>query len=159
MAEVTLRDVIETDLPIFFEHQQDKEAVYMAAFTPKDPSDREAFMAHWAKILGDANNINKTIVYDEQVVGHVASFEMFGEREVTYWIDRAYWGKGIATKALKALLASIEIRPLYARAVKDNHASIRVLEKCGFVISGEDTGFANARNAEVEEFILILYES
>ena len=156
MVKVVLRDVIESDLPVFFEYQQDKDAVYMAAFTAKDPSDNDAFLAHWAKIPGDDNIINKTILYDGQVVGHVASFEMFGEREVTYWIDRAYWGKGIATQALKALLASIEIRPIYARAAQDNKASIRVLEKCGFVIVGEDKGFANARGAEIEEYILKL---
>lgn len=49
-----------------------------------------------------------------------------------------------------------DLRPLYARAVKDNIASIRVLEKCGFVLSGEDKGFSNARSKEVEEFILKL---
>lgn len=50
---VTLRDVEENDLPIFFAHQLDPEANAMAAFTARDPSDREAFMAHWAKIMAD----------------------------------------------------------------------------------------------------------
>ena len=45
---------------------------------------------------------------------------------------------------------------LYACVAKDNSASIRVLEKCGFTISGEDKGFSNARGEEVEEFILKL---
>jgi RimJ/RimL family protein N-acetyltransferase len=156
MVEIVLRDVIEADLPIFFEQQQDKDAVYMAAFTAKDPTDKAAFTAHWAKILGNTNIINKTIIYDKQIVGHVACFEQFGDHEVTYWIDKAYWGKGIATAALSQLLDIVTIRPLHARVVKDNKASIRVLEKCGFVISGEDTGFANARGAEVEEYILKL---
>jgi RimJ/RimL family protein N-acetyltransferase len=156
MVEIVLHDVTEADLPTFFEQQQDKDAVYMAAFTAKDPSDKDAFMAHWHKILGDANIINKTVIYDEQIVGHVACFEQFGDHEVTYWIDKAYWGKGIATAALSQLLDIVTIRPLHARAVKDNKGSIRVLEKCGFVIIGEDTGFANARGAEVEEYILKL---
>jgi len=39
---------------------------------------------------------------------------------------------------------------------KDNIASVRVLEKCGFVISGYDQGFANARGEEIEEVIMIL---
>jgi RimJ/RimL family protein N-acetyltransferase len=156
MIEIVLRDVVESDLPIFFEYLQDEDALYMAAFTPPDPTDKAAFMKHWQKILADESLIKKTILYDEQVVGHVLSFEMFGEQEVGYWIDKAYWGKGIATEALKELLDIVTIRPLHARAVKDNKASIRVLEKCGFVISGEDTGFANARGAEVEEYILKL---
>jgi RimJ/RimL family protein N-acetyltransferase len=113
-------------------------------------------MAHWARILGDEANINRTILYNGQVAGHVASFEQFGEREVTYWIGKAYWGRGIATDALAELLEEVKIRPVYARAVKDNIASLRVLEKCGFAIVGEDKGFANARGEEVEEYILLL---
>jgi RimJ/RimL family protein N-acetyltransferase len=156
MVEIVLRDVVEADLPIIFEYHQDADALYMAAFTPPLPIDKEAFMSHWRKILADEGNVNKTIFYESQIAGHVSSFEMFGERNVGYWIDKAYWGKGIATAALKALLDIVTIRPLHARVVKDNKGSIRVLEKCGFVIIDEDTGFANARGTEVEEYILKL---
>ncbi|MDX6482371.1 MAG: hypothetical protein QOE95_142, partial [Gaiellaceae bacterium] len=41
-------------------------------------------------------------------------------------------------------------------AAKDNVASLRVLEKCGFKIVGEGKGFSNARGEEVEEFLLEL---
>ena len=153
---VILRDTTEDDLPIFFEQQLDSDANYMAAFTAKDPTDKDAFTAHWAKILGDDTKINKTILLNEQVAGYVACFEQFGEPEVSYWIGKEYWGKGIATKALSDFLGYVMVRPLYARVAKDNIASIRVLEKCGFTISGEDKGFSNARGEEVEEFILKL---
>jgi len=69
-----------------------------------------------------------------------------------------YWGKGIATKALAAFPGHVKARPLYAHVAKHNIASIRVLEKCGFTICGEDKGFSNARGEEVEEFILTLSE-
>lgn len=154
--DVLLRDTTEDDLPIFFEQQLDSDANYMAAFTAKDPTDKDAFTAHWAKILSDDTKINKTILLGEQVVGHLGCFERFGEREVTYWIGKEFWGKGIATKALSDFLIYVKVRPLYARVAKDNIASIRVLEKCGFTISGEDKGFSNARGEEVEEFILKL---
>jgi RimJ/RimL family protein N-acetyltransferase len=68
--------------------------------------------------------------------------------EVSYWIGKPYWGKGVATKALSAFLTLIKVRPLYARAAKDHSASLRVLEKCGFTRIGEGKGFANARNEE-----------
>src|SRR5687767_4294744 len=58
---VSLREVSDADLPIFFEHQQDAEAVVMAAFTHKDPSDRAAFDAHWARIRASDSVINRTI--------------------------------------------------------------------------------------------------
>ena len=156
MMTVTLREVRDTDLPIFFEHQQDKDAVYMAAFTHKDPTDRTAFDAHWAKIRASESVINRTIEVDGRVAGHIASFDMFGDREITYWIGREYWGQGVATAALTRLLETETIRPLYGRAAKDNIGSIRVLEKCGFVLVGEDKGFANARQEEIAEVVLKL---
>lgn len=156
MGDVVLRDVTNADLAIFFDQQLDPDANYMAAFTSRDPTDRAAFLAHWTKVLGDDTNINKTILFNGEVAGNIASFEMFGEREVGYWIGKQYWGKGIATRALAAFLGLVKIRPLYARAVKDNAASLRVLQKCGFTITGEDKGFANARGEEIEEYILTL---
>ena len=81
---------------------------------------------------------------------------MEDEPEVSYWLGKEFWGKGIATWALGEFLEFDRSRPMYARVAKDNLASLRVLQKCGFVIQGEDKGFANAREQEVEEFILIL---
>ena len=155
-SSVILRDVTEGDLPTFFEQQVDPAANHMAAFTREDPSDRDAFMAHWARILRDDTITTKTIISEGHVAGHVAKFERFGKPEVTYWIGREYWGMGIATRALSGFLGDLKVRPLYARAAKDNKASIRVLEKCGFTISGHDKGFAHARGEEIEEAILTL---
>ncbi|HEX5156768.1 MAG TPA: GNAT family N-acetyltransferase [Ktedonobacterales bacterium] len=154
--DIVLRDVTDYDLPIFFEQQLDPDAIYMAAFTSKDPTDRDAFMAHWARIRADETIINRTILCDGQVAGSVASFEDAGQLEVTYWLGREFWGKGIATKALAALLEYQTTRPIYARAAKDNAASLRVLQKCGFVITGEDKGYANARGEVIEEYLLTL---
>lgn len=153
---IQLRDVQETDLPIFFQQQQDPDAIYMAAFTAKDPTDRDAFDVHWTKIRADEKVAIKTILYNNEVAGSVLKYEMFGEPEVSYWIGKPFWGKGIATEALRQHLRLQTIRPLYARAAKDNIGSIRVLEKCGFIITGEDKGFANARGAEIEEYVLTL---
>jgi RimJ/RimL family protein N-acetyltransferase len=130
-----LRDVKEDDLPVFFEHQLDPDATRMAAFPPRD---RNAFMAHWTRILADETVIKKTILFDGDVAGNVVSFVRSGEREVGYWIGKNYWGKGVATKALSEFLDHIETRPLYGHVARHNVASIRVLQKCGFRISGEE---------------------
>ncbi len=154
---LSLRDVVEDDVPIFFEQQLDPEANYMAAFTAKDPTNREAFTAHWNRILADATVIIKTIVFDGQVVGSVLSYEEAGKPEVSYWLGKEYWGKGLATRALAEFLAhGNKKRPIYARVAKDNLGSRRVLEKCGFTIIGEARGFANARGQEIEELLLEL---
>lgn len=157
VSDFSLRDVLEADLPIFFAHQLDPEAQAMAAFTAKDPTDRQAFMAHWHRILADPTTIHQTIVVDGQVAGSVSSYQDDGHPEVTYWLGKEYWGKGLATRALSEFLAHANpTRPIYARAAKDNIGSLRVLEKCGFRVIGEDRGFANARGNEIEEFILQL---
>jgi RimJ/RimL family protein N-acetyltransferase len=133
---VILRDVAESDLPVFFVQQLDPEATRMAAFPARD---RKTFMAHWHRIMADETVMTKTILFDGHVAGNVVSFVRSGEREVGYWIDKKYWGKGVATQALTLFLGNVETRPLYAHVARHNIASIRVLQKCGFRISGEET--------------------
>jgi RimJ/RimL family protein N-acetyltransferase len=130
-----LRDVVDSDLPVFFEHQRDPEATRMADFPARD---REAFDAHWERMLGDESLYKKTIVFEGQVAGNIGSWEQDGRRLVGYWIGREFWGKGLATKALAELVDELGRRPLYAYVAPTNVASIRVLEKCGFVRSDED---------------------
>jgi RimJ/RimL family protein N-acetyltransferase len=152
-SDVLLRDVTEADLPIFFEHQLDPDATEMAAFPSRD---RDAFMAHWAKIMTDDSVILKSVLFNEQVAGNIVSFVQFSKREVGYWIGKEYWSKGIATKALASFLDYVRTRPLYAHVAKHNIGSRRVLEKCGFTVVGKDKWFPNKREEEVEEFILRL---
>ncbi len=125
----------------------------MAVFPSRD---RDSFMAHWAKILADQTIAKKTILFNGQVAGNIVSWEEFGERRVGYWIGREYWGKGIATKALSEFLGHVKTRPLYARVAKQNPASVRVLEKCGFKITSEDKDSFHLPDEEVEEFIMKL---
>jgi RimJ/RimL family protein N-acetyltransferase len=153
-GELLLRDVTEGDLPILFEQQLDPEANRMARFPARD---RDAFMAHWKRILSDHTVIKKTVLVDGHVAGNVVSFERSGAREVGFWIGREHWGMGIGTKALSEFLRHVEERPLYVRVAKDNAASLRVLEKCGFAISGQDR-LPDADDDDVEELVLKLAE-
>ncbi len=153
---VMLREVKDGDLALFFEQQLDADANQMVAFTAREPSDRGAFAAHWTKIRGDETVTLRTILFEMRVAGYVAKFERLGKPEVCYWIGKEYWGKGITTQALSQFLGEFKSRPLYAGVAKDNFASIRVLEKCGFVICGHDKGFAKARGEEIEEVIMKL---
>ena len=73
-----------------------------------------------------------------------------------YWIGKEYWGRGIASIALAEFLLLQNSRPLYAHVAKHNKASLRVLEKCGFTITGEDKISSEAFDEDVEEFILKL---
>jgi RimJ/RimL family protein N-acetyltransferase len=158
LYDIRLRDREVDDLPIFFEQQRDPEANSMAAFTSKDPTNRDAFMAHWARIIDDEAILIQTILCNQQVAGHVLSYpnEDVGKPEVSYWLDKTYWGRGIATRALSAFLSRIQERPVYARVAADNAASLHVLEKCGFIRIGTNRDFAHARGEEIEEVLLKL---
>ncbi len=152
-TEIILRKTEIADLEYFFIFQLDREASYLAAFTQKDPTDKTAYLEKYSKLLNDPTISMLTIIVDNNIAGSISKFEIEGEAEITYWIDRKYWGKGIATKALKELLKIESKRPVLGRVAFDNIGSQRVLEKCNFVKVGTDKGFANARQTEIEEFI------
>jgi RimJ/RimL family protein N-acetyltransferase len=154
---LTLREVRDEDLPLLFEQWADPVAAYMAAFTAPDHMDRDAFERRWSRLRADETVLTRVIVVDDEVAGTIGSWGEPGEREVTYWIGRSYWGKGIATDALKAFLALERSRP-HARVASDNVASRRVLEKCGFGVIAKERNVAEARSAEIEELVLRLDE-
>lgn len=155
---ITLTKTVAEDLESFFRFQLDPEANYLAAFTAKDPGDKNAYIEKYTKFLTDPTINMQTIRINDQIVGSIAKFIMFGEAGITYWIDRDFWGQGIATAVLRDFLKMETTRPLEGRVAFDNYGSQRVLEKCGFVRTGTDKGFANARQAEIEEYIYVLGE-
>ena len=63
------------------------------------------------------------------------------DAEVGYWIARPYWNRGICTEALRGLIDhcfSVKgFRTLWADYFPENPASGRVMEKCGFIDTGE----------------------
>lgn len=151
--QIILTETKKEDLNAFFEFQLDKEAIYLAAFTPKDPNDKAAYLEKYTRHLADPTINMRTIKVNEVIAGSIAKFVMENEAEITYWIDRKFWGQGIATAALTAFLKLEKTRPIRGRVAFDNYGSQKVLEKCGFVKTGKDKGFANARQAEIEEYI------
>src|ERR1700745_3583012 len=134
-VKITLRDVHGSDLPAFWAQMSDERARHMAAVTRGYHYDRAAFNAHWDKVRSDPAVIGRTVLADGEVAGHAGVFGPPGGREFPYWIDRAFWGRGVATAALTALLGLEQARPLHAHAAADNAGSIRVLRKCGFTLT------------------------
>ena len=129
-----------------------------AIWQPFPQGTAKPYRAHWKKLLSDETKIKKTILFNGQVAGNIGSWEQSGKQEIGYWIGKEFWGKGIATKALSEFLQLVKARPLYAYVAKHNYASIRVLEKCGFIIIDEQKNFSNTGEESVEEVILILGE-
>ena len=151
--DIKLRPTEISDLDILFQFQLDKEGGYLAAFMPKDPTDKSAYISKYTKLIGDPTVNNQTVILDNTIVGSIAKFVIGGDTEITYWIDRKFWGQGLAQKALKEFLNIETTRPIFGRVAFDNFGSQKVLEKCGFIKIGSDKGFANARQKEIAEFI------
>ena len=150
---ITLPETEKDDLNTLFQFQLDNAANFMAAFTAKNPNNKAAYIEKYTKHLADPTINMRTIKISNEIAGSVAKFIMENEAGITYWIDRKFWGQGIATTALKAFLQMELTRPIYARLAFDNYGSQKVLEKCGFVKIGNDKGYANARQTVIEEFI------
>src|SRR6516225_2935538 len=154
MPVVALRPVVDNDLGPLFSQSRDPESVLMAACTSDDPDDKTAFEAHMARVRSLPDVTMRAVTCDNDLVGSIAAFDLDGRTEVTYWIDRAAWGRGIASRALELLLDLVPARPLYARAASDNAGSLRVLQKSGFKVVGTENSFAPGRNSNIEETIL-----
>lgn len=150
---VRLRPVEPGDLPRMYDLQLDPDSNRLAVTIPRT---REAFDSHWAKVLSDPSNTTRAILVGEAFVGYVSCFPMDGEDHVGYWIDRAFWGLGIASRALHLLLQEVAKRPLVATVATSNGASLRVLQKCGFVVERTQLSPASDRYPECEEAVLVL---
>jgi RimJ/RimL family protein N-acetyltransferase len=144
--EITLREVREHDLEIFFQQQLDPDAVAMAAFPART---REEHFPHWREVLATDSNVTRTIVVDGEVAGNVVSWIQDGQRMVGYWIGKTFWGRGIATEALRRFLEVLPERPLHAWVAPHNIASIRVLEKCGFRLADVQPAAGDAADMHV----------
>jgi RimJ/RimL family protein N-acetyltransferase len=157
MADVQLRMLQDEDLDPLFEMMRDPVAVKMAAFTPPDPDDRAAFDRQQARVRALPDVENRAVTVDGQFAGTVASFVMEGDTEITNWIDRPWWGQGVASRAVSLFLSEVAVdRPLFARAATDNAGSLAVLRKAGFREVGRAVSFADARQTEIEETVLRL---
>ena len=151
--KIVLRQSINSDIPIFFENQADEGALFMSAFTSKDPLNKEAYIKKWERLI-EIESINmQTILWDNEIVGCVVKFVMEGDSDITYAINKKFWGQGMATEAVNQFLDIEKTRPLFGRTAFDNIGSQKVLERNGFVRIGENEAFANARDEKIKEYI------
>src|SRR5204863_10186170 len=150
---IRLRPVEAGDLPRMYDLQRDPDSNRMAVTIPRS---REAFYSHWAKALADPGITARAVLVGEALVGYISCFPADGQDHVGYWIDRAYWGMGIASRALHLLLREVAKRPLVATAATSNGASLRVLQKCRFVVERVRLSPASDRFPACEEAILVL---
>jgi RimJ/RimL family protein N-acetyltransferase len=156
VSHIELRDLDDDDLDAIFEMMRDPEAVAMAAFTASDPDDRDGFDAWISRERASADVALVVVTESGGFAGTAALFTVDRDREVTCWIAHHAWDRGVATAALRLLIAREPIRPLFARAGGEDPRWIAVLEKCGFTEVSRTTSFAPGIGREVEEVVLAL---
>jgi RimJ/RimL family protein N-acetyltransferase len=152
-GKVSLRPAEAGDLPTFFQQETHPEANRMAVVNPRDI---EGFRSARERNMTNPGIVARVIIVEGVVVGSISCFDWDGVRSVGDRIAREHWGKGIATRALAMLLEVVSLRPLHARVASSNVASIRVLEKCGFRVTGHEWAPATDRFPACEEAILVL---
>lgn len=122
---------------------------------PYGAADAEAFVT---AVAGQDPTSAHTFLIDHDDHGPVGVVGAFHDAdpmpEIGYWIGRPYWGRGLATEAVQGLVfwagKRWGKRALTAGHFADNPASGRVLEKAGFLPTGEVRQlFSRARGEEV----------
>lgn len=153
ISDVQLRNIEQDDLPRMYAFNLDPDANRLAMTIPRSGAD---FDAHWERVLSDPKIVAKAISVNNVLAGHISCFQQDGLYAVGYWIGRDFWGQGIATRALQLLLTIVPVRPLHARVAASNQASLRVLQKCGFVIRSSQVTPSDDRFLECDETFLVL---
>ena len=90
---VSLRPLEYRDLDTIYQQVTDPESIRMAAFTAADQTDRRAFLDRTSRLRADTSVSHRVIDVDGAAAGTIGSFRIDDQLEVTYWVDRAQWGK------------------------------------------------------------------
>lgn len=141
---IRLRDYRSTDAPRLVELANNENVSRYLVDTFPFPYTLED--AVWWITTGSHANGAKTKVIecDGALIGSVGIAPQVGWKghtaEIGYWLGEVFWGRGLATQALKlmseAAFSDGTLTKLYAPVLAPNRASARVLEKCGFHLEG-----------------------
>ncbi|MPV50787.1 MULTISPECIES: GNAT family N-acetyltransferase [unclassified Pseudactinotalea] len=156
---IELRDVWDDDLPTFNEYLRDPQSQAMASSTFVDYTDTQGFNSYWSKLRSNEEATVRTITLagrPHEVVGHIAVSPGGKGLQVSYWIDREHWGQGIATSALRAMLAEVAERPIFANVTRINEPGAAVLQRNGFNRAGNDSGFDAGKGRMIDDVIFRL---
>jgi len=147
MDDLQLRLMEEGDFAAFHAMVSDFDVVKMTMNWPWPPE--PAFTRARMKTAEALNGAAMVIACEGKFAGQI----FLKNSEVGYMLARHFWGRGIATWALRAMLARGFANPetdvITAGTWEDNPASMAVLHKCGFEKTGESALFCTPRGCEV----------
>ncbi|HEY0382202.1 MAG TPA: GNAT family N-acetyltransferase [Candidatus Elarobacter sp.] len=164
-ALCTLRPWRLDDVAALTELANDRDVVRFVTRrfpSPYTRADAEA----WIRLkLGDSPVLDWAIEHDGMLAGGIGvtpgTHERSGTVMVGYWLGKRFWGRGIATDALRAVtahaLATLRPHRMWANVFADNAASARVLEKAGYVREAVlARSLADRDGAPYDELIFVL---
>lgn len=148
-----LRPWEESDAEALYKYASDPEVGPRAGWAPHQNVEeslevlRTLFIGEtmWAIVLRGTSEPIGCIGYLPQGVSNVPTGD--NEVEIGYWIARPFWNRGICTEALQWLVdycfMKLQFNALWGDFFVDNPASGRVMEKCGFQCTGQETTCPN----------------
>ena len=149
---ITLRPWLETDAKALYKYASDPEVGPQAGWAPHLSEEESLGIIRtvfrnpttWAIVWNETGEAIGAIGYGPSCDCSLPALD--GEPTVGYWVGKPYWGIAICTEALRLMITHIRnttnIKSLISGHFIDNRASGRVMEKCGFMPTGE-TAFDN----------------
>lgn len=146
-SRILLRPWHESDAKALFKWASDPDVGPRAGWPPHKSVEESLEIistlfnndTSWAIVLKTTNEPIGAIGYGPSCDCKLPARD--GEPIVGYWVAKPYWNKGICTEALRLMLDHIrsttEIPSLISGHFVDNPASGQVMEKCGFIPTGE----------------------
>lgn len=154
VPEIQLRPIAPDDLAPLYKMQAEPRGCEVAVARPRT---RDESDAHWLRVLADPACVSWGIVLDSRLIGNVVSFRLDGKTYLGYWIAERFWGRGIASEAVRRFLAMVmTTRPVHARVATSNAGSVRVLQKNGFVTEKTEVSEESPRFPSCEEAHMVL---
>ena len=158
-----LRPARTPDVGLFALHAGDRRVAEATRSIPHPlpPGAAEAFVARAMRGGGDEDIwvMDGSASGLPEVLG-VISLKRMGrdQSEIGYWVAPAFWNIGIASEAVRALIAANPqgCRTIFAQVFQDNPGSARVLTNAGFAYLGDAETHSVARGARVPTWTYLL---
>lgn len=155
---VTIQLINEDDIKALYPLGNNKDVSWMSGGGLTYPISYEEFRLRKtiAQSVAVGEMESYVIRWEGIAVGSIGYFtrESNTPLEIGYWLGKPYWGKGIATRALKLALQAMRDSgisgTLIATTMSDNLGSRHMLLKCGFVETGTEVFASPARDMDVE---------
>ena len=146
LGDYILREQTIDDAAAFLEYYSDPEvSKYIVSFIPQTIEEARSEIQYWINVSGYNDGVYFAIAKksDNKMIGSVGvsgANRNHNRIEASYDLAKEYWGQGIMTLALRAVLKyafeELKFNRIEAYAMPGNIGSQKVLEKCGFNFEG-----------------------